>query len=60
MAYYERRGTFSITRKLEWGLGKLHWMYSRAHGGTAELKDFLPYSAADEKELSVNDFINWN
>jgi hypothetical protein len=59
MEYYKLRGTFSQTRKMEWGFAMVAFMLSRVNGGSKEMKDFMPYSAADEKELSVDDFINW-
>lgn len=56
IAYKNKRGSLNIGNRLESGFALIASILSKAHGGTSEMKDFMPH--ADEKVADVSDVMN--
>lgn len=52
MTYRRMRGSLNIGNRLESGFALIAFMISRATGGTADQRDFMPHADAPEASLS--------
>lgn len=55
-AYIKKRGSLNAGLRLEAGFALLATMLSRAHGGKADMDDFMPHF--DKPEANIEDVFN--